>query len=132
MPLLGFRPRFATPILDGTKRQTIRAPRKDKRPHAREGQTLHLYTGLRTKNARKLGEATCTVVDEVRLNFLRDRVTVTSAIGTRPILQPADLDEFAQADGLADWADMKATFRDLHGADLVEFWGSIIYWGRLL
>lgn len=132
MPLLGFRARFATPILAGTKRQTIRAPRKDKRPHATEGATLYLYTGLRTKNARKLGEARCIGVDEVRLNFLCDRVTVTSAIGTRPILSHDQLDDFAREDGLADWADMKATFAEIHGTDLVEFWGSIIYWGKLL
>lgn len=131
MPLLGFRPRFADPILDGTKRQTIRAPRKDKRPHAREGQKLYLYTGLRTQHARKLGEATCTGVDEVYMNFQRNAVTVTSALGVRPILAFSNLDEFAQADGLADWADMKATFAEIHG-ERIEFWGSIIHWGKLL
>lgn len=132
MPLYDFRPRFADQILAGTKRQTIRKPRSERSRHAREGDLVHLYTGLRTKASRKLGAAPCIGVDEVRLNFLRDRVTVTSAIGTRPILQPADLDDFAREDGLADWADMKATFREIHGADLVEFWGCIIYWGKLL
>lgn len=131
MPLLGFRPRFATPILDGTKRQTIRAPRKDKRPHASEGATLYLYTGLRTKNARKLGEAKCTGVDEVRLNFLHDRVTLIKELGYLPIIEGSVLDEFAQADGLADWADMKATFAEIHG-ERTEFWGSLIRWGKLL
>jgi hypothetical protein len=131
MPLLGFRPRFAAPILDGSKRQTIRRPRRDGRVHAKPDDALHLYTGLRTKNARKLGIARCLGVDEVRMNFLRDRVTVTHALGVRPILSHLELDEFAQADGFAHWADMKATFAEIHGGDLVEFTGAIIRWGEL-
>lgn len=131
MPLLGFRPRFGPAILDGVKRQTIRAPRKDARPHAREGDTLHLYTGLRTKNARKLGTATCLGVDEVYMNFQRNAVTVTTDLGVRPILSFDALDDFAKADGLEDWADMKATFAALHG-DGVEFRGALIRWGKLL
>lgn len=131
MPLLGFRARFGPAILDGSKRQTIRAPRKDQRPHASEGSTLYLYTGLRTKNACKLGEARCLGVDEVRLNLARDTASVISALGVRPIVGPADLDAFAQRDGLADWADMKATFAELHG-DQPEFNGVIIRWGDLL
>lgn len=131
MPLLGFRARFGPLILDGTKRQTIRAPRKDLRPHAREGSTLYLYTGLRTKNACKLGEAICFGVDEVRLNLERNSATVISILGVHPIVGPAELDAFAQADGLADWADMKATFAELHG-DMPEFNGVMIRWGDLL
>lgn len=130
MPLLGFRARFGPLILDGSKRQTIRAPRKDLRPHAREGQTLYLYTGLRTKNARKLGEACCLGVDDVRLNLQRDSATVISVRGVMPIVGPADLDAFAQRDGLADWADMKAIFAELHG-DMPEFNGVMIRWGEL-
>lgn len=130
MPLLGFRARFAAPILDGSKRQTIRRPRKDKRPHASVGSTLYLYTGLRTKNARKLGEARCLDVDEVRMHFGRNTVTVTHDLGIRPILSFLELDAFAQADGLKDWEDMKATFAEIHG-DLTEFTGVIIRWGDL-
>lgn len=40
-------------ILDGSKRQTIRARRKHP---PRQGQTAYLYTGMRTKNCKKLGE----------------------------------------------------------------------------
>lgn len=131
MPLLGFRPRFAAPILSGAKRQTIRRPRKDGSPRATEGQTLHLYTGLRTKAAYKLGAAPCLAVDDVAINFRRRVVCITTIAGVRPILAPDDLDEFARADGLEDWADFAATFQDLHGPDLVEFTGVIIRWGDL-
>jgi hypothetical protein len=41
-----FRQQFRPPILAGTKRQTIRADRKR---HARPGEQLQLYTGMRTR-----------------------------------------------------------------------------------
>ena len=61
MPLLGFQEQFASLAEFGEKRQTIRACRKDGRD-PKVGGTLHLYTGLRTEQCRKLGEA---VVSEV-------------------------------------------------------------------
>ena len=58
MPLLGFKKQFAPLVEEGQKRQTIRAKRRDGRnPHA--GETLFLYTGLRTKSCRKLGISGC-------------------------------------------------------------------------
>lgn len=45
--LLGFKKRFAPPIVIGTKVFTMRKTRKVK---AKIGETLHMYTGLRTAN----------------------------------------------------------------------------------
>ena len=56
MPLLGFTV-FKDKILNETKRQTIRKLRK--RP-IKEGDILHLYWKLRTKQCEKLGHAFCT------------------------------------------------------------------------
>lgn len=49
--LLGFKKRFVDPILIGTKVHTLRNKRK-KTPKV--GETLHMYTGLRTKNCQKI------------------------------------------------------------------------------
>ena len=64
MPLIGFKKEFADLVESGAKRQTIRAPRK--RP-IKVGDTLYLYTGLRTKQCRKLGEGRCYQVIRVDL-----------------------------------------------------------------
>lgn len=51
MPQLNFSAQFAGPVADGSKRQTIRAMRKNP---IKLDDTLHLFTGLRTKQARRL------------------------------------------------------------------------------
>lgn len=49
--LLGFKSRFVEPILIGTKVFTLRSPRK-KEPKI--GETLYMYTGLRTNQCKKI------------------------------------------------------------------------------
>jgi len=59
MPALSFNKQFARLVELGRKRQTIRVKRK--RP-IKAGDRLYLYTGMRTKVCRKLGEADCASV----------------------------------------------------------------------
>lgn len=47
---------FIDPILSGRKAQTIRG---DRRRHARPGEELQLYSGMRTRSCRLIGRATC-------------------------------------------------------------------------
>jgi hypothetical protein len=56
MPAYSFNERFVPMVLDGTKRQTIRARRKNP---AKVGDTLYLLSGLRTRNCKRLREETC-------------------------------------------------------------------------
>lgn len=49
--LLGFKERFKQPILDGTKKFTIRERRKIE---SKIGETLYMYTGLRTSECEKI------------------------------------------------------------------------------
>jgi len=56
MPLLGFT-KFKPKLKDGSKRTTIRRPRKNP---IEVGDTLYLYWKLRTKDCEKLGEGICT------------------------------------------------------------------------
>ncbi len=64
MVAYSFDRRFVPAIVSGAKRQTIRAHRAR---HARPGETLQLYTGMRTRQCRKIVERdpVCTRIDEV-------------------------------------------------------------------
>ncbi|MBD2107408.1 hypothetical protein [Nodosilinea sp. FACHB-13] len=57
MVAYNFKPQFAGPVERGEKTQTIR--RTGKRRHARPGDTLQLYTGMRTKSCRLLALVKC-------------------------------------------------------------------------
>lgn len=62
MGAYNFQKRFVPFIRNGSKRHTIRA----KRAHAdKPGNTLHLYTGMRTKSCRLLGRSVCVKVEEI-------------------------------------------------------------------
>lgn len=113
------------------KRQTIRA--MGKRRHARPGEVIQLYTAMRTKQCRKLGEARCASVEGVLLKWsewpsfctfdLKDGRWIGS---TRPI---KDMDEFACADGFHDFAAMKKFWADEHGGATFE--GVLIKWEKI-
>jgi hypothetical protein len=66
VPALNFQSRFAPLILAGTKRSTIRRRRKDRRD-PKPGQTLYLFTGMRTKSCRRLLETRCERVRPINL-----------------------------------------------------------------
>ena len=120
MPLLGFKKQFAPLVESGAKRQTIRAKRRDGRnPHP--GDTLYLYTGLRTKQCRKIGTAICTDVREVVI------------AGNWPILSGrhllmAEANDLAIKDGFSGYEAMTTFFEKEHG---LPFWGLLIEWGEI-
>lgn len=123
MVAYSFKRRFAEPILSGTKRQTIRA---DRRRHARPGEELQLYTGMRTRQCKLVGRSTCLSVEPVMLNFADYGVV---KIGDRVLFSDARMQEFARSDGFASWSDMRDFWRENHGDD--KFEGVIIRWGDL-
>ncbi len=61
MGAYNFRAQFAEDVESGRKTQTIRAERKDGR-RPKVGDTLKLYTGMRTKACRLLAVGRCTAV----------------------------------------------------------------------
>lgn len=124
MVAYSFKPRFVAPIQAGTKRQTIRADRKR---HARVGEQLQLYTGMRTKQCKLIGRATCVSVDLVLLNFADHGVVRINGI---VLFSDSAMQEFARSDGFSSWADMRAFWQENHpGAD--QFEGVIIGWSAL-
>jgi hypothetical protein len=140
MTAYSFKKQFIEPIMAGLeinapeirpKRQTIRAI--GKRRHARPGEVIQLYTAMRTKQCRKLGEARCASVKGVLLkwsewpSFCTFDIQNSRRIGaTCPI---EDMEEFARADGFPDFAAMKKFWAEEHGGATFE--GVLIKWERI-
>lgn len=123
MVAYSFQKRFAALIESGLKTQTIRAHRKR---HARPGEAIQLYAGMRTRHCRKLlaPDPICRMVAPVALDvpgpgqnvLIRDADGNWTRIG----------DGFAVADGFADAADFSDFWRDTHGVG--PFDGVLISW----
>lgn len=126
MPALNFQARFASLVAQGIKRQTIRATRK--RP-IRVGDTLYLYTGMRTKQCQKLKTANCTMAAGFRITdgdysgF--PAVRIIDGFTSITLKSLDQLNALAMRDGFADFNEMKAWFNDTHG---LPFVGQLIRW----
>lgn len=114
MVAINFSARFAGPVERGEKRQTIRRGKK-----CATGATLQLYTGQRTKECRKIGEAVCRDVTYVCLTARGVTLGDKSKF-------PSDIDDFARADGFADYADMWKWFSERYETN--SFTGYVIRW----
>ena len=118
MPLLGFKKQFADLVERGRKRQTIRAKRRDgKNPHP--GEKLFLYTGLRTKSCKKLGEAVCRSVSEISIDPYGINIS-------GQWLSITERDVVAMDDGFDDFTEMVKFFRKTH--EIFPFYGLLIKW----
>lgn len=123
MPALNFQKQFADDVESGKKRQTIRAFRKDERD-PKPGQTLYLFTGMRTKACRKLGEAGCLSADAIRIGI--DGIVIHAGDGYSQMLAGADgCEEEARADGFATFAEMRDWFSSAYR---LPFSGLVIRW----
>jgi hypothetical protein len=114
-----FKRRFAEPILTGVKRQTIRGERKR---HARPGESLQLYIGMRTRGCRLIGTARCLFVSPICIDFKAEYVVYKFGPGTTKVYR-GGLDGFAVGDGFKDWAEMCAFWPGVE-----VFNGQLIHW----
>ncbi len=100
MVAYGFKSFFSGQIESGHKRQTVRSERSR---HARPGERIQLYSGLRTKYCRKIvADPVCTEVRsvEIVISDLIDELIVSIVIdGVH--LRRDDVEAFARADGFA-------------------------------
>ena len=117
MPLLGFKKQFAPLVEAGLKTQTSRAKRRDGR-NPKPGDKLYLYTGLRTKACRKIGECVCKSVQEITLNW-------RGVCLAGRWLTAEEQETLAHADGFSCFANMGVWFEKTHES---EFWGLLIKW----
>lgn len=124
MVAYSFRPRFAPLIESGAKTQTIRAPR---RRHALPGERLQLFTGMRTRQCRKLiPDPRCVAVTPILLWPENGRW-----LGRIPGSLPGGVrfqvdDAFAREDGFSDAADFGQFWAEAHG--VAPFSGYLIRW----
>lgn len=122
MVAYSFQARFMVPIVERTKRQTIRAP--GKRRHARPGQALQQYFGMRTKYCRLIGTATAHRVCRIVLDLRGDAVFFPSDLET---IRDGELDEFAIRDGFKSWAELRRFWDEFHRG-VNQFEGVLIDW----
>jgi len=140
MVAYSFKKQFGAPILAGTKSQTIRAERAGRSRHARPGELVQLYTGMRTRQCRLLGEVRCLEVVPVRLSLAIQGPAELIRIGDR-FIRPDSFDAFAQQDGFADMADMARFWwaehppgsgEEFEDPDTLNFEGVLIRWQPLV
>ena len=126
MVAYSFRGRFVPRHVEGSKTQTIRA---DRPRHARPGEMVQLYRGMRTRACVKIvPDRLCIGADPVALRFDGKGELVSASIAGVPV---ADLPGFAFADGFDSPEDMARFWRQTH--DFVGFWGAeFIFTGVLI
>lgn len=129
MVAYSFQTQFAAPIAALEKRQTVRGYRKR---HARPGELVQLFTGMRTKHCRKIlaADPVCVDVRHVLLAFAADDAVSQIELDGR-LLCGDEVEAFAAADGFGP-ADGEARLR------MGRFWnrsgpicswaGVVIYW----
>ena len=129
MVAYSFQPEFVDPIRAGTKCQTIRADRKR---HARAGEQLQLYRGMRTRGCFLIGRAVCLSAQPIRIMIsdeeaLRHFHTIELPMQDKRIRWRSDLDDFAVQDGFSHWPAMQKFWRE-HHPEVTTFFGVLIRW----
>jgi len=122
MPALNFSKQFADAVASGKKTQTIRKHRKD-RP-IKAGDTLYLYTGMRTKDCRKLEEVICTRISHIVLT--EQDISLGNTLGG-VFCSKSECRAFARDDGFDSLDDFRAWFRDHYS---LPFYGVVIGWDK--
>jgi hypothetical protein len=113
------------------KRQTIRAV--GKRRHARPGEIIQLYCGMRTQHCFKIGEARCTEVHDIELTYSKIELDRGHGFDWKEIRTLDGLNEFARGDGFQDWSEMQQFWREEHGDEFLKrpFKGVLIKWEQI-
>lgn len=126
-----FMPRFATAVVSGAKCRTIRPTRKVPIVVG-DRLSLRQWSAKAYRSPQlRLREATCIGVDQVELKmgrwFTRGALKPMLIIaGQRYMAEHAIAQQFARADGFADFGDMVEWFDRQHG---LPFKGILIRWG---
>ena len=125
MVAYSFAPQFADQVATLAKRQTVRADRKR---HARVGERLQLYTGMRTRQCRKLLDIdpVCVDVRPIEIvfycNWLDNQPEWSAYIGRMSIDGRAqthtEIETFAKADGF----DPDRLHDGLSARRMAKFW----------
>jgi hypothetical protein len=124
--LLGFKKRFVEPIQKGTKIHTFRElPKRMPKP----GETLHMYTGLRTKHC----ELICKdykLKSLQKLLILFESYDPTVFVDGKRLTWHVRQDMYVN-DGFADYVDFNAFWNWNQKDERKSFEGVIIHWTDL-
>lgn len=115
MPSFNFQKQFGLAVSSGLKCTTIRPQRKNP---IIEGQTAHLFTGLRTKHCKKIGVGKITLVREITI---KERAIIVDG---QALYKPS-CDKLAQTDGFENAEGLVAWFKKQYG---LPFKGILIEW----
>jgi hypothetical protein len=125
--IVGFDDRFAQAIEGGTKKHTLR---EDKKNRYYAGCLLHLSTGVRTKNHRRLKDTVCTGIQRIQIRygsggyqdvFAYQDVEVTvdgRSLGSGEIGELAKNDGFETSDDFFRWFNKDYTGKIIHWTNL--------------
>ncbi|MEG2173451.1 MAG: ASCH domain-containing protein [Desulfovibrionaceae bacterium] len=120
MSAYNFQARFASLVESGVKRQTIRAT--GKRRHARLGEPVQLYTGMRTRFCRKLIKPDPICIQTQSIEMVEFNSVVLIFINGELV---QDAEALAVADGFYTFVDFINFFRRVHS---FPFHGVLIRW----
>jgi hypothetical protein len=120
--LLNFRAEFAPLVESGEKPHTVRARRRDGRDPL-PGDTLHLYTGLRTKAVRLMRREVCDYVREITIQPSAGNVHHV-LLGGIP-LEQSHVEMLARFDGFTSGTEFVSYFEKTYG---LPFTGLLIGW----
>lgn len=131
MVAYNFQEQFVPAIEAGLKRQTTRPMRKNR--HAKIGEKLQLFSGLRTKECRKLlaKEPVCAAVDAIEIHLSNcipaeiERIVINGRE-----LPDDEAEAFAKADGFHD--NETQTARDEMAVFFQRFYGCGVFRGRVI
>ena len=120
-----FMAQFADDVAAGSKSLTIREHRKGRSRHARAGELVQLYTGMRTRHCRKLvtPDPICEVVRPIL--FLRKGPLDCAVVLNAVELTHDQLDYLIVADGFLS----RSAFFDFHLGNHYEIEKIFIKWG---
>lgn len=135
MPGLDFRKRFASPVKDGRKKQTIQ---KRRTPPIKAGDHLTLWTGQRTKQCQPLGDATCTKVLPIKILPDRGQIWLWDEdtehldsegeiVGNFYMLRQDEAEAFAKADGFDNLQEFFEFFKH-YPNDVLHFQLVAVFW----
>lgn len=97
--ILGFKPQFVQPIMDGTKIHTLRF---DFNHRWKEGVKMHMATGVRTKQYNCFKQDVCNGVQEVWMEVEKGKRDLRLEINWRDLTDEEKV-QFAKNDGFDSW-----------------------------
>lgn len=122
MAIYNFKAQFGAAVRSGAKRQTIRA--RGKRPPPKVGDWAHCYTGLRTRAVCRLGQFKIIRVAQISISASSRQIQMPRN-GAWYVLEDAEVEQLAIADGFATADEFFAFFANEHGGTLS---GDLIEW----